>query len=143
MEIVFNKNIEEANKAEIEKYLTQFQWIIPAWVQALNVNIESTENESLIASCQVQERYREAALTIRPLFFTESEAVKTDTIIHELFHIHTNPLYDFAKNAIRKFSEDENEKAMEIVFDEMDCYLERATQDLTKVIYDKFKGDIQ
>lgn len=138
MELVFNKNIEEVNKVEIEKYLKPFQWLIPGWLQILNIHIEPSENENLIASMCVQERYREANLTIRPLFFTKDDLTKKDAIVHELIHIHTNPIHDFSKNAMRKFSGSEIDSTMAVVFDEMECYLERQTQDLAFAILNKF-----
>lgn len=135
--IIWNKGIEEGNKSEIEKYLNQFAFLIPNWLAALTIEVEPSENGNLVASAQVQEQYRSATLTFRPLFFTRPEETKSETVVHELFHIHTNPLFDFAKNAMRKFSSGENEKAMEIVFDEMECYLERQTEDLTFAILNK------
>lgn len=138
-ELIWDKGLEAANKTEIEKHLKPFLWLVPGYLQDLKIDVRTSENEGLLASMTVSESYREATLTVRPLWFTTSDSCKTDTLIHELLHLHTNPLYDFAKNAIRKYSKNENEEQREIVFDEMECYLERATQDLTRVIYNKFK----
>lgn len=134
MEIIFNKQIEPHNKAEISSYLNKYSYLIPQWLQKLNVDVVPSEDASLIASACVRERYREADLTICPLWFTKCPVAKTDAVIHELFHLHANPLFDFAKNAMRKFSDGENENAMQVVFEEMECYLERQVQDLTFVI---------
>jgi hypothetical protein len=138
MEIIYNKQIEPHNKAEIASYIAKYSWIIPHWLQKINIDVIHTDDGSLIASACVRERYREADINVCPLWFTKAAADKTDAVIHELLHLHTNPLYDFAKNAMRQFSNGENEKAMDVVFMEMESYLERQVQDLTFAIMNKF-----
>lgn len=138
MKITFNKNIELQNKAQIEKYLNHFSFLIPKWLQNLKIEVEPSDNPNLLASTCASEQYREASLTIRPLWFTMNEDEQSETIVHELCHLHTNPLYDFSLNAIRKYADGKDENQMQIVFDEMEAYLERQTQDLTFAIHNKF-----
>jgi hypothetical protein len=134
-EFVWASNVQAENKQVVEHYLESVKWIIPSWVQTLRLAVESSDNAELLATCTVHEKYREAAMTVRPLWFTVSEKDKITTLIHELLHIHLNPLYDFSRNAIKRYSKDEHEEQREIIFDEMDCYLERSTEDLTNVIF--------
>lgn len=141
VEIVWNKNIESDNKKEIEKYLKPYLWLIPTWCHTLRVDVDTSTDDGLLASISVQEQYRQASMTVWAKWFTSDERTKADTIIHELFHLHTNPLYDFAKNAIRKYADGKDETQMQVVFDEMECYLERQTQDLTFAVYNRFYAE--
>lgn len=134
MNIIWDKNIEPANQSEIERHLHPFLWLVPGWVDDLHLFTYGTDDSTSIASTTVKEQYRWVDLTLHPRWFTESNHCKQNSIIHELIHIHTNPLYDFSRNAIKRYAGDSDEGQRQIVFDEMEAYLERSTCDLASVI---------
>jgi hypothetical protein len=136
--IILSKDIESDNAAEIHRYLDPFQWVIPQWLRTLHILIEGSQKLSSVATTTVDEQYREACIKFRPTWFTMTPDEKQDAVLHELMHIHTNPMFDYATNAIERYSSEAEDKHKDIVTDELRTYLERVTQDLTNTILDQF-----
>jgi hypothetical protein len=137
MKIIWDKNIETENKAEIEKYLTPFLWMVPAWAQRLNITLAESDEASSgnLAGMRMRFQYREIDIDICPEWFIRDDDRKRDAVIHELCHIFNYALFQFADDLIDKFVDD---KAAEALKDELLKYLEGGTQDLAFAIQSKF-----
>jgi hypothetical protein len=135
MEIIFNKQIEPKNKAEISSYLNKYKWLIPSWAHKITVSIVHSEDAGNLAGMRTRFQYREIEMDVNPEWFVRSHEVKEDAILHELCHMHNYQMFDFADRLIETYIKDE--KAKEMLSDELTRYLEGGTQDLTRAILNK------
>jgi hypothetical protein len=143
MEIIYNKQIEPHNKAEIASYIAKYSWLIPSWAHKINVTLCESEESGNLAGLRTSFQYREINLGVNPEWFIRDGKTKEDAILHEICHMHNYQLYEFTDRLIEQYIDDENAKAM--IHTEMVRYLEGGTQDLTRAILSKFgwtpKGD--
>jgi phage terminase large subunit len=139
-EITWNANIEPANKAEIEKYLNPALWLVPGWCQLIHVNLfdSSTENKNSSCETNVDYEYRFIQLDVFTSWLNATAQEKWGNICHEMVHGFTNVTYYQARRAIIHACGDD-EKFKEFALSELAQTNEAVTQDLTKVLCDKFK----
>ncbi len=138
VEITWNKNIQPANKAEIEKYLSPVSWLVPGWVECINVNLWDSEAADERISINVHYDYRFCSLNFCSNWLVETETNKASQVIHELLHIHLSLIADYARDKINLLCPKEDaEKFNKSLIQELTTRHESATSDLAKVICDK------
>jgi hypothetical protein len=139
MEINWNKNIEPHNKAEIEKHLNPFLWLVPKWCQEIHINLfdsSSKHGDSAIETITNYE-YRFIQIDFFSCWLNCSDETKKESVIHELAHGFTNLIYYQARRAVIAGTAD-NEALQGFALDELSKTIEAATQDLAFAIYNKF-----
>lgn len=138
VEITWNKNIEPANKAEIEKYLLPSLWLVPGWVESIDVILLDGEEYGERISINCHYDYRNCFISFRCGWLNETEANKEQQVLHELIHIHLSLIADWARDKIHLLCpETDAEKFNKSLIAELTTRHESATCDLAKVIYDK------
>jgi hypothetical protein len=90
--------------------------------------------EGCSLSTQVVFEYRFAELVVRPLWLEQRDEIKRDNCIHELVHLHVNPMFDYANNTIGVLLSDD-EKGKVLSQEALRRFCEGATQDLTDTIF--------
>lgn len=134
-EIVFNKNIEPQNKAEIEKYLNPLLWLVPKWCQAIHLNLYDANDETAIDTT-VDYEYRRITLNFYSSWLTQTPTLKQDNVIHECVHFCVNELYHQAQRIVTATCEN-NEQLKYYAFEQLKISVEAVTQDLCYAIMNK------
>jgi hypothetical protein len=138
-EILFDKNFPEIARERSETILNEFSWLLPAWLQRLNVSYVGDDKESS-AYITVEKDYRFACLRICGHWLSEDAKLQREQLVHELIHIHFSPLKNCAVGVIEILCGGEDDKAFKIAKDELASKNEMATTDLAFAIANKFKG---
>jgi len=144
MEIIFNKNIEEINKVEIEKYLKPFIWLIPNWCQKLVINLYpmSDDYPQNALETTVYYDYRWIKINFYSGWLTERDEVKQEHIVHDLLHGFTSIVVDYALEQIDNLCPaSEAEKFNRSMKAQLNILCESMTQDLAFAILNKFKNE--
>jgi hypothetical protein len=136
MEIIYNKQIEPHNKAEIASYLKHYVWLVPSWCQHLYVGLWDSKGDSAIATC-VDYEYRRITLDFYSCWLTQSDYMKRDNIIHECIHFNVNHLFNEARSAVKILGGDD-EKLKDYAYEQLRMAVESVTQDLSHAIHNKF-----
>lgn len=135
MQIKWDNNIEPKAKAQLEDILADFNWIIPDWLNVLSITVQPDGDEGARASISVDYTYRFATMVVHSFWFHMEERARRETLLHELIHLHTNPMFDYALNVVERLASDE--ASSELLRDEITAKLEIATVDLTTAILKK------
>lgn len=137
-EIIFSKNIEPQNKAEIEKYLMPFLWLIPKWAQRIKINLFSSDGETAIATL-VDYEYRKITVDFYSCWLLQDDLTKQENVIHECVHFFVNELYHEARRVVLATCKN-NEDLQDFAFKRLNVSVESVTQDLTFAILSKFNA---
>lgn len=141
-EIIYNKNIEPQNKAEIEKRLTPFLWLAPNWCLELYVNLWDSVEGGELASISLSYDYRRITIDFATAWLDRDAAIKEQTIIHELLHGYLGLVADYARDSFNNLcSKDDAPKFNEHLQNELRIRHESATQDLSFALLNKFNAD--
>jgi hypothetical protein len=141
VEVIWSDKIKPVNKAEIEKHLTPFLWLVPAWCNRLHIHLPDSggENGEAIAQTQTDFAYRFIRLEIFTCWLNCSDSDKTFFLVHELVHGFVNTAYHQARRSIAALAGDDKEELKAFALHELSATNEAAVCDLTKVIFDKFR----
>ena len=128
--IIFDKEIPESIRAELEKYVLPCEWLIPAWCQKVLIGwSEDSDEDGAAISAYVVYEYRRARFTFYPCFHTQSD--QQEAVVHEFFHAFVGVLADYARDEIKRLiPEDEAPKYRQSVLDELARRHEAVVQDL-------------
>lgn len=142
LNVSWNGNIEPPVKAEIEKHLAPFLWLIPAWCHELTVSMWNSEagNGAAIRT-GIQYEYRKAHMDFYSVWLTETDYNKGLHVVHDLLHV-TNSIYvDYAEGVIgRLCTKEEAPRYHAQIFEESRMLCEGMTQDLAKAIFERFRA---
>lgn len=143
VEIVWNKNIEPHNKTEIEKYITPFLWIVPAWCHELRIALYDSDNHGGTSAIRtgINYEYRRASMDFYSCWLACSEYEKGLHVVHDLLHVPNSIYVDFAEECINRLCpSNQAEKFNGSMMEASRMYCESMTQDLAKAIYEKFRA---
>lgn len=140
VELIWSEKVNAVNKAEIEKHLIPFLWLMPSWCQRFYVHMpdSDTENDDCVAQVQTEFAYRYIRLEIFTCWLNKSDDDKTFFLIHELLHGFVNTSYHQARRTIATLAEN-NEQLKDFALYELSATNEAAVSDLTKAIHDRLK----
>lgn len=133
--IIWNEAITSANKAEIEKHLEPFLWLVPKWCQHLFIGLWDADGDAAISTI-VDYQYRRIELNFYSSWLTQSEYLKRDNVIHECVHFNVNHLFIEARSIVTNCLE--NEQLKNYAFEQLKTAVESITQDLTFAINSQF-----
>lgn len=136
MKIIWDKNITDENKAEIEKHLTPYLFLVPKWCQHLYINLYSADENGAIATL-VDYEYRRVTFDFYSCWLIQDAEKKQNDVIHECVHAVVNELYHEARRVVIATCEN-NSALKEFAFTRLEVSVESITQDLTFAILNKF-----
>lgn len=134
---VFYKTVPDEVRAAAESHLLPLEWALPDWCRTVNVGwrAEGGEDEAGQLLCVTTSfEYRNADLTVGPLFLSATEEMRADACLHEIIHLHVGPLFNYADRTIKVLTA-EDAKQQTILLEEARRYNEGVTQDLTNTIF--------
>lgn len=114
----------------IKGYIEQWDWLIPRWVQTLNVLWEAQNEDERVAHINVNPDYRWATMVIYSCWAGEPESKRINYLLHELLHIPSMGLYREARD-IAVASTKDNVELREVLLENLRQRYEAMTQDLT------------
>lgn len=144
MNLIWNPQIQPINKAELEKHLTPFLWLVPQWCISLNINLwDSTqENCGELASVVVSYDYRRITIDFTTTWLDRTDREKTFAVVHELVHGFIAIMADFSRDTINNLCpESEAEKFNKFMQSELRTRHESATEDLAFAIMNKLNAN--
>lgn len=136
MRITWDGNIEEGNKAKIEKYLEKWSWLKPDWLSQIYVDLKESDG-GWWAQISTNYKYRSCVLNISNEWLNINEFYKEECIVHELIHNFFNPLFLYSDDTIDILLEDD-EKFKKSVKEQLKLFNELGAQDLTKVLMERY-----
>ena len=134
VKVTFHKQMSDENRAEIEKYLFPYLWLVPAWCHELFVDLHRYEDDSAISTA-IQYDYRTASMSFNAGWLLERPEHKQEMVIHDLLHISTSVYVDYAHGTFKRLCpEDEAKKFNEHILEESRMRCESMVQDLAHSI---------
>lgn len=138
-EIIFNKQIEKHNQAEISSYLNKYSFLIPSWCAEVIVNLyNSADGDDAAIRTAIRYEYRRATMDFYSSWLNQSANDKALHVIHDLLHIPTSVYVDFAEDKISRLCSDETFRKS--LMEDSRMYCESMVQDLAKSILSKVNG---
>lgn len=137
--ISYNKNIEPVNKAEIQKYLEPFLWLVPTWCHEIVVSLWSAHDETqgrAAIRTGIDYEYRTASMDFYGCWLLCTDYDKGLHVVHDLLHIPSSIYVDYAEGCIKRLCpEEDTPKFRDHMLEESRMRCESMTQDLAKAIY--------
>lgn len=125
-------------RTSAEAHLSACEWMLPKWCERVNVIWDISDDEDDLGegaslATQVAFEYRRAELTFKPQWLEFKDETRREHIIHELIHLHVNPLFNFAYNTFGVLLRTQQEYEV-LLQEQLRRYCEGAVQDLTYAI---------
>jgi hypothetical protein len=133
----YKPNIPVSLRPEIEKLFQPFEWLVPAWCERVNIHWDSKGADEDCAQTTTHFAYRWASISLFPMFWDQSEEKKRQSVVHELLHISTAPVADYARNAFESLVKADAPKFHEHLQSELGDRYEGMVQDLMRIILSK------
>jgi hypothetical protein len=137
----FDPDIPADIRAIVEAYVDRWSWLLPRWLQRLNVLVRDQGEVNEVANCHSLRHYRWATVTLYSCWLTDNEERREQSFVHELLHIPTAALAQFSRDAIKLLAKDEALQATLLA--QLDERNEAATSDFADVIYQRYKEQQQ
>jgi len=110
-EVKYGNNLPKEMRSIFKKAIDKYSELVPTWCHVIYVKLEDVDEDGSPAHIQVQERYREATITLSTAILSEEPKERIDRIIlHEIIHILIDPLATVAQRVIAKTIENEKFK---------------------------------
>lgn len=96
-------------RALIRPIVAEWKWLIPAWCRLIAIRYGAPPEDvpQAVATCEVDFEYRQARITICPLFREQTEDEQRRTVVHEILHVAVAPLSRAAHSLVRTLADDE------------------------------------
>lgn len=112
----YDKNIPAEILPSIQKNLAALECLVPPWCQKVYVDYSTDSGrEGLdsvnVAASSINYPYRIASLVFFPGYLGDDEVERIDTCIHEMIHVSTLMVMDYAAEQFEKVVEDEKHRA--------------------------------
>jgi hypothetical protein len=140
-QIIYNPQIQPANKLLIERYLNKYLWLVPQWCHSVYIGLWDAKDDSL-AEVKVDYCYRRASIDIYSSWLDRTEVDQEKALLHELIHIHLAIMADYARNEFNNLvSKEEAPKFNQHLQDQLAIYHESITEDLAFAIFSHLKSE--
>ena len=124
----------------VEEALADLHWLVPAWCGEVCVTWYPTISDRA-ADMESDYTYRRARMRICAQFMDQDKAERVNVLRHELLHISTNVIVDYATDAIKRLLPDENDKPhYKTIMAGLSERHEGCVEDLTRCIQTKEKA---
>jgi hypothetical protein len=124
-------------KPELLRFLDPLNHLVPDWCSHVWVSwrANDSDNDSTVADITAFYDYRWARMTVYASWLDQTEEFKREGLTHELMHLFTAPLADYARDMIKVLIPDnEAEKFSKATLEQIRERGESVTQDLTRLI---------
>jgi hypothetical protein len=98
--IKYAKDIPPEMLAAIKPYVERFSWMLPAWMQYIQVSYANDEEDNPAISTIVNHEYRWGDVTFYPCWLNADPETREVDVIHDFLHLSTNPIFNHARNTI-------------------------------------------
>jgi len=138
--VEYEKNMPDEMKAEVSKVLDPMLFLIPGWLQRLRIEWCCDANDEDFQGgasmwVSVSYEYRLATLVVTPLLLEDDAKGRQCQVIHELLHVSTCILADYARDEIQRLlPEDDDPKYHGAIMAELTSRHEAMTQDLAATV---------
>ena len=140
MQIIYDKEMPDAVRREVEPILEKWRWLAPGWVQRLRIAWIPRSEDYENADCVVNYEYRWATIRIKGEWLDSKESQEFD-IVHEMIHQFSNILANYARTEIQRLvPEDDAPKYRGALLDELAARHESFVQDLAWCLFQRHKG---
>jgi hypothetical protein len=117
----------------ISAQLAPWVHLLPTWCETLLVFYDDEPGNSAVITTHVHEEYRWAKMVFYPGYFSSRPEYQVEAVKHDLLHIATAIVADFARDAIKRLAKD-NPLLSEVLLDMLGQRVEAMTQDLTGIV---------
>ena len=107
--IRYDRNIPAEMLSAIRQHVERCLWLLPAWMQYVNVECANGDEERPAITTYVNHEYRWATITFYPDWLAADEETRENNVIHEFLHLSSNPIFDHANNTIKVLMGDSDE----------------------------------
>jgi hypothetical protein len=145
VKLSFDESIQPGNRAEIERHLTPWLWLVPTWCHTIYVSLwDSSDSGCNAIETMIRYEYRWARIKFYSAWLTESYREKSLHVVHDLLHI-TNSVYvDYAEGQMDKLcTKDDTPAFHATIMEESRMRCEAMTQDLAVAIFERFQHNAE
>jgi hypothetical protein len=139
-EFEFGTNMPAEVLALAERHFKPIAWLIPKWCRRVTVVWSSQPEDEASLTCEVRFEYRWARICIYPEWLDVPEKIQRDNAIHEVIHIHVNPMFDYANNTLAMLLKDDETFSVHAQA-ALERLCEGAVQDLADTLQEKLYGN--
>jgi hypothetical protein len=135
----FDGGIEPGVRAEIEKHLQPWLWLVPTWCHNIYIYLWNSSDGDSAIETSARYEYRWARMRFYSAWLIDSDRGKALYVVHDLLHI-TNAVYvDYAEEQIQNLcKKSEAPQFHSLLMEESRMRCESMTQDLAAAIYERF-----
>jgi hypothetical protein len=135
--VQYKSTLDAVTKAEVRKLINKYKYLIPGWLQSLDVmgwqdQDSVDELPHITAEMTPVVEYRYATLVIYPKWRQRSRKQREVCIAHELTHILCAPLDSFIDGIIHNLAP---EDMHEVLIEQHRIACESITEDIAQAIY--------
>lgn len=128
----------EALEPIVRQDFASVAWLVPTWCTFVCVSYDTSSeggDDATMSSVSSSVEYRQAHVMVRPGYFAAhfNPVDRSETLAHEVVHIATAPLVNYAEERIGMLAEGD-ERLAKVVLQEMRERVEGMTQDLARAI---------
>lgn len=113
-EVVYTGDWQGDVKTIVEIALEPHLHLVPGWCRSLYVRFESDGTANDSAGVHVNYEYRHAVMYIRPAWLEEMPVDREKAIIHEIVHLHVQPMKTVFHDLASKMVADRGAEAFAI-----------------------------
>lgn len=128
------QSMPEHVRAKVDDLLPGSLWLLPRWVQCLNVQYAHSDEAGQVASVVTNYKYRYAVLYIHAAFCDFPATEQKEMLDHELIHASTAPLADLVTDFITDTIQPNNDALARLLRRQLRETVEMSTQDLAWAI---------
>lgn len=134
--IEYHKSVPAAVRAELARFVPRFEWLIPAWCQRVTIKWATHDRDDHLCTAETftQCEYRWAEIVLYAKWLEDGDALKAQTIAHELLHVVTNPFWRYVKEVHAETLQDDEPKLYAHVKAHATRYYEGVVEDLAELI---------
>jgi hypothetical protein len=98
--IIRYNGVPEEVRGAIDPLFKEHMWILPSWVETMNVDFISHSTSATALEVRCCEEYRTLYLNIMPNWLIQDADVRSIDVKHEFLHVNINSLHVFGLQVI-------------------------------------------
>lgn len=128
--INYDRKVPEELRQALDPLLARWAALIPTWCHDLRICYDDTGNEAAAMGTHAKPHYRFAQIFVYPIWLTAEPVLREEYLVHELLHLSTWQMSEFARELLDGFVPQES-VVLAHLEEEAAKYREAAVQDLT------------
>lgn len=100
-----------SQQQEIDSLVTKYKDVIPVWVQSITINNwdSAADDPCVYAAIETVPKYLRCELHIYNKFFSNTDSMKEQIIVHELLHAHVGKIRSLIHGDMIDYIREQNE----------------------------------